>query len=71
MNLKNKYMLKVVGGFIYVCAYCGENCTSKVKYCPTCRTQEMRKKIFEQNLAIIKENKEKGHTVPSTLSDWH
>ncbi len=63
-------MLKPINGVIYVCAYCGEGINSKVKYCSTCKTQIKRKEIFDQNVAIIKENKEKGFTVPDVLKSW-
>lgn len=64
-------MLKAVGGYIYVCVYCGENAVTKGKYCANCKTQAGRKKIFDENVEIIKENKEKGHTPIKALRDWH
>lgn len=63
-------MLKAVGGFISVCAYCGEQTTGKAKYCPTCKTQAGRKKIFDANLEIIKENKAKGFKTQEVLKSW-
>jgi predicted amidophosphoribosyltransferase len=56
---------------LQLCSYCGERMTGKAKYCKTCTTAEGRKKIFDANVAIIKENAAKGHTVPSGLKDWH
>ena len=63
-------MLKPVGGFIYTCSYCGEQCLSKSKYCNTCKTQTGRKKLFEENVEIIKENKAKGYNTVKALKDW-
>ena len=51
------------------CAYCGEKIPSG-KYCSRCRTQEGRKKIFDENVEIAKENKKAGYTVPTKLRAW-
>jgi Na+-transporting NADH:ubiquinone oxidoreductase subunit NqrF len=47
---------------IYLCVSCGEK--TKGKYCPACRTKEGRESVKTQNLAIMRENLEKGHTIP-------
>ena len=66
---------------IYYCMYCGELLTAKGKYCKGgtdgegnklfgCSTQKGRKQVFDLNVAIIKENKAEGHTVPEGLKNW-
>ena len=51
---------------LYECAYCGERIGSG-KYCSNCRTQDGRKKIFEENIKISKELKEKGYNGINSL----
>lgn len=63
--------IKTVRGYIYECAYCGERLSSASKYCSNCKTQSGRKKIFDENVEIFKENKKKGYNVPERLKDWH
>lgn len=63
-------MLKPINGIIALCKYCGEQCGNASKYCSTCGTQTGRKKIFEANVEIMKENKARGMTVPETLKTW-
>jgi predicted amidophosphoribosyltransferase len=63
-------MLKEQNGYISLCCYCGEQVGNTQKYCKNCKTQEGRKKIFDENVAIFKENKEKGHPVPTELRSW-
>lgn len=62
--------MKPINGFIYVCKYCGEQVKGTALYCDTCKTQAGRKKIFEANVEIMKENKARGMTVPETLKSW-
>jgi len=57
-------------GYVHICAYCGEDAGTG-KFCTICKKQAGRKKIFDENVAIIKENKEKGYAVPTKLRDWH
>ena len=68
--------LKINGKFmfedksIYQCSYCGEQAGVKSKYCSTCKTQVGRKKIFEENAKILKENLKKGFNIPKALPNW-
>jgi len=62
--------LKPINGVIYTCAYCGEGVNSKVKFCPTCRTQKGRKAIFDENVEIFKANEKLGFVVPENLLSW-
>lgn len=62
--------MKPEGGTISVCSYCGEQCGSSQKYCQGCRTQDGRKKIYEANVKIAEENKEKGFVVPERFKNW-
>lgn len=55
---------------IYECRYCGERFASKAIYCPTCRSQPNRKKIFDENVAIAIENKAKGYVTPDGFKNW-
>jgi hypothetical protein len=55
---------------IWECSYCGERYGTKAVYCPTCRTQAGRKKIFDANVAIALENKGKGYEVPAGFKNW-
>lgn len=59
-----------ISGVINCCKFCGEQTPTKVIYCVTCKTQEKRKQVYEQNVAIMKENKAKGFEVPATLRSW-
>ena len=54
---------------IRLCDYCGEIITSG-EYCSNCKTQAGRKKIFDANAEICKENQEKGFNVPAVLKNW-
>lgn len=55
---------------IAVCSYCGEYVGVTQKYCSTCRTQAGRKKIFDANAEILKENQKLGYTTPTELRNW-
>lgn len=66
---------------IYQCSYCGERLTGKAKYCKGgktedgtkllgCSTQKGRKQVFDLNVAILRENKAKGYTVPIGVQNW-
>ena len=63
-------MLKPQSGKISVCCYCGEQVGNTQKYCVTCKTQNGRKSIFDQNAEILKENKKLGFKVPETMKSW-
>jgi predicted amidophosphoribosyltransferase len=53
---------------IILCDYCGE--PTKQKYCSNCKTQAGRKDIFEQNVAIFKQNEKLGYKVPKELKNY-
>ena len=55
---------------IYRCAFCGEDAKKGQKYCDIHKTQAGRKKTFEENVAIIKQNAKLGYTVPTTMPSW-
>ena len=66
---------------IHLCVYCGEKLSTKSKFCKAqttpeglrmlgCSTQKGRKQVFDLNVAILKENRAKGHTVPEGLKNW-
>ena len=55
---------------IYECCYCGEKANKGNKYCGTCKTQEGRKKVFDENKKIFKEAEEKGLNAPKSFKDW-
>jgi hypothetical protein len=68
-------MTKTIGlqpknGIVTLCAFCGEQVGTGVKYCPNHRTQKGRKETFDENVKIFKENKEKGYKVPETMKSW-
>ena len=54
---------------IVECSYCGERIPSG-KYCSRCRTQEGRKKAFDENVEIAKENKKAGYNTPESFRNW-
>lgn len=62
--------MKPINGIIALCKYCGEQVGNTQSYCSDCKTQAGRKKIFEANVEIMKENKARGMTVPETLKSW-
>jgi len=55
---------------IHYCSYCGEKIGSPKQYCSNCSTQKGRKAIFDANVKILKENKNKGLNIPETLKNW-
>lgn len=61
--------LKAINGYIALCQYCGEQCGNNSKYCPNCKTRDGRKKIFDENAKICKENEAKGYNTRKTLKD--
>lgn len=68
--IKFKCMLKPKNGKIQLCAYCGEQVGATAKYCPNCTTQKGRKKIFDENMQIIKDRQANNLSVPETLKSW-
>jgi len=54
---------------IHECSYCGERIGSG-KYCPNCRTQAGRKKVFDENAEIQKEREKLGLPFQKTLKNW-
>ncbi len=54
---------------IFECSYCGERIKSG-RFCLQCKMQSGRKEIFDANVKILKENKEKGYCAPETLKNW-
>jgi len=66
----NKSGWEPQSGIISTCTYCGSQVGNSQKYCPEHRTQAGRKKTFEENAEIIRENKEKGMDTPDKLKNW-
>jgi primosomal protein N' len=54
---------------IYECAYCGERIGSG-KYCANCKTQDGRKKIFDENVKLMEERRLAGLPYRETLKNW-
>jgi hypothetical protein len=55
---------------IWVCGFCGEEAKKSQKYCDTCKTQSARKKIFDENAEIFKQNAKLGFKIPATMPSW-
>lgn len=57
-----------VRGYVTLCKFCGEGASGV--YCKAHGTQQGRKKDFDLQIAILKENKEKGYAMPQSIKNW-
>ena len=48
-------------GPVFQCAWCGEQKNSSALYCKDCSPKGAKQKIFDQNMAIHKEQEAKGY----------
>lgn len=53
-EIKNEPIVKSRNGYVYYCAYCGEDAGTG-KFCKICKTQKGRQIILEENLKILKQ----------------
>ena len=59
MEIKLEPQPKARRGYVYVCAYCGEDAIT-AKFCKTCRTKAGREEILKENVEILKDLRSKG-----------
>jgi len=66
-EIKNEPMVKPRNGYVYYCAFCGEDAGGVKKFCKTCGTQKGRQSILKENLEVLKQLREKGYCPEKVL----
>ena len=56
-----KQNIKPQGGWIVLCAYCGEQVGNTQKYCTICKKKSGREEILKQNVEVLKDLRKKGY----------
>jgi hypothetical protein len=65
-QIKLEPMVPARNGVVHYCAYCGEDAGTG-KFCKTCKTKSGRDGILKENIAVLKQLREKGFCLGEVL----